>query len=64
MNITALQNFVHGSLSMNRGDRADVPDAIANDLAGANLVMIDGEKQAPAPENKMAPATKNKAKSK
>jgi hypothetical protein len=64
MDITALQPFIHGALNMRRGDRTNISDALAKDLAAANLVAIDSKKQAPTLENKMALATTNKAKSK
>lgn len=59
MEVKALTTFVHGSLSMSRGQAKDVPDAIAGDLMKAGLVAE--HKASPEPSNKMSPRPENKA---
>lgn len=66
IDVTAKTAFVHGYLSMTKGETAAIPEAMAKDLEAAGLVGIGAaeatEKMAPQPENKMArqPRTKGK----
>lgn len=59
MEVKALTTFVHGSLSMVRGQTKDISDAIASDLMKAGLVTE--HKASPEPSNKMSPGPENKA---
>lgn len=67
MEVKALTTFVHGSLSMARGQTKDIADAIATDLAKAGLVIEHkasanpGNKMSPEPENKAAAKPQNKS---
>lgn len=60
VSVKAKQEFVHGKWNMAKGGSADMPEQIAKELSEAGLVTV-GQKQAPAPENKMAAEPKNKS---
>jgi hypothetical protein len=65
MQITAKTHFVHGALTLKKGDTADIPDQTAKELQAAGLVDFDGDsgleaKQALTPKNKMALEPDNK----
>lgn len=70
---TVKSHFVHGNQSFAEGDTGQFTKAEAADLEKSGLITVgedvteedllgDGEKQAPAVENKMAPAARNKSK--
>lgn len=59
MEVKALTTFVHGSLSMARGQTKDIPGAIASDLVKVGLVVE--HKASTKPDNKMSSEPENKA---
>lgn len=59
MKVKSLTTFVHGSLSMERGQVMDIPDSVANDLAKAKLVVIHNA--SPELDNSVPPEPENKA---
>jgi hypothetical protein len=64
--VTAKTPFVHGKLTMEKGETTTIPEQMAKDLRAAGLVsdgaIDDDAKAAPTPENKMVKAVKAKAK--
>lgn len=60
VSVKANQEFVHGKWNLARGQSAEMPEQIAKELGEAGFVTV-GQKQAPAPENKMADDPENKA---
>lgn len=57
MKIKALTTFVHGSLSLSRGEESQIPESSAQDLIKAGLIV---EVKAREVENKAAPKPQNK----
>lgn len=58
--IKAKTSFAHGRFNLDRGQEAEMPEAVAKDLAKAGLVEV-GESAAKAPEGKKATDPSNKA---
>lgn len=58
--IKAKTSFAHGRFNLNRGQEAEMPEAVAKDLEKAGLVEI-GEATAKTPEGKKATEPSNKA---
>lgn len=61
MKVIANNSFVHGAYTLAKNEEADMPDAIARELANAGLVQFGREKSSIEHENKMAATTDNKA---
>ena len=59
--VTANDSFVHGQYMLDKGQKQEMPKGIADDLVKVGLVTLHETKQAPAPQNKMAPDAANKA---
>ena len=59
--VTANDSFVHGQYMLDKGQKQEMPQGVADDLAKVGLVTLPEAKQAPAPMNKMAPDAANKA---
>lgn len=65
--IKAKTSFAHGRFNLNRGQEAEMPEAVAKDLEKAGLVEVGKaatkapeDKKATDPSNKAAPPAKNK----
>jgi hypothetical protein len=64
--IKAKTSFAHGRFNLDRGQEAEMPEAVAKDLEKAGLVEVGEAAKAPEgkkaaePSNKAAPAAKNK----
>lgn len=61
MEVKALMTFMHGALTMARGEVREIPEAIAADLEKASLIVRVERKAAVTPKNKAAAKPKNKA---
>ncbi|CAB3860888.1 hypothetical protein [Achromobacter denitrificans] len=62
MSYIARKGFLNGSVYQRRGQPIDVSGERARELLRLGLIAEAGDRAAPEPQNKMAPAPSNQAK--